>query len=86
MGTLSIRGVDDELAALLKEQAQRASKSVNQLVLETLKHQVGLDRPRKYTREYDDLDSLFGCWSEEEHAAIQGQIDQERVIDAELWR
>ena len=37
MGSISIRGIDENLAALLKEAASLEHKSVNQLVLETLK-------------------------------------------------
>ena len=36
--------------------------------------------------EYDDLDSLFGTWTEEEFSSIQGSISAERRIDPELWQ
>jgi len=35
---------------------------------------------------YDDLDSLFGTWTEEEFSSIQGRISAERRIDPELWQ
>ncbi|MCA1785702.1 MAG: hypothetical protein LC657_06955 [Desulfobacteraceae bacterium] len=41
---------------------------------------------KKFTREYDDLDSLFGRWSQQEFQTIQGRIDEERAIDSELWK
>lgn len=41
MGSLSIRGVDEELAFLLKEAASLEHKSVNQFVLETIKKTAG---------------------------------------------
>jgi len=44
MRSISIRGVDDQLAALLKQEALALNKSVNQLVLETLKKHVGLEK------------------------------------------
>jgi hypothetical protein len=86
MGSLSIRGVDENLATLLKEQAQAAQKSVNQFVLEALKKQVGLEKEKRFTRQYYDLDSLFGKWSQEEFDQIQGKIEDERLIDEELWK
>ena len=85
MSSLSIRGVDPQLAAILKEQASKSQKSVNQYVLEILRQHLGLMKEKRFTREYDDLDNLFGNWSDEEFAAIQGKIDGERQIDGELW-
>lgn len=85
MKSISLRGVDDELALLLKEEAEAARKSVNQWVLETLKRHVGLEKEKRFTRVFHDLDHLFGRWSEDEFDAIQGKIDEERHIDPELW-
>jgi len=85
MGSLSIRGVDKQLSAILKQRAQAAQKSVNQFVLETLKKHVGLEKEKRFTREYDDLDKLFGKWSAVEYDRIQGKIKSERRIDDELW-
>ncbi len=86
MGSISIRGIDDELAALLKETASSKKMSVNQFVLETLKKQVGLRKEKRFSLEWHDLDNLFGKWSEEEFFQIQKKIDNERTIDEELWK
>ena len=86
MGSLSIRGVDEKLATLLKKSASLEQKSVNQLVLETLKKHVGLTKEKRFTRKWNDLDSLFGKWTEEEFSKIQEKINNERQIDEELWK
>ncbi len=86
MGSISIRGVDEQLSTLLKQQAAIAGKSLNQLVLDLLKKNVGMEKTMKFTQEYHDLDHLFGSWSEDEFNAIQGKIDAERRIDTELWK
>lgn len=86
MGSISIQGVDEQLTALLKQQAAKARTSVNQFILDTLKKHVGLEKENKFTEEYDDLDHLFGSWSEEEYCEIQGTISSERRIDPELWQ
>ena len=86
MGSMSIRGVDEQLSALLKQQAAIAGKSLNQLVLEMLKKNVGMEKKKKFTQEYHDLDHLFGSWSEDEFNTIQGEIDEQRRIDTELWK
>lgn len=86
MGSLSIRGVDSHLASLLKEKAGAANKSVNQIVLEMLRKNVGLVKLKRYTAKYDDLDHLFGLWTEDEFKQIQKKIDSERQIDEDLWK
>ena len=86
MKSISIRGVDDQLASLLKAEAKAARKSVNQFVLELLKRQVGLEKKKRYTHVYYDLDSLFGRWSKGEFDEIQRKIDAERRIEQEIWK
>jgi len=84
--SLSVRGIDSHLAAILKEKAKESKKSVNQFVLELLRKHVGLEKEKRFTRIYSDLDDLFGNWSEEDYSLIQGKIDAERQVDAELWK
>jgi succinyl-CoA synthetase beta subunit len=86
MGSISIQGVDEQLTALLKQQAAKARTSVNQFIIDTLKKHVGLEKEKQFSKEYDDLDHLFGSWSEEEFSEIQGTISSERRIDQELWQ
>ena len=75
MGAISIRGVDDELTRRLKEEAETAHKSLNQLVIDIMK-QLNIMIWMK----------LFGQWSEDEFTAIQGKMDSERQVDEELWK
>lgn len=86
MSTLSIRGIDPDLAAMLKQQAQASGKSVNQLALDALKEHTGLHKKKLFTQEYHDLDFLFGQWSDSEFQKIQGKIDSDSQIDDELWQ
>lgn len=86
MGSISIRNVDEVVAKKLKQQAKASKKSVNQLVIEILRRHVGLEKEKHFTKIYDDLDDLFGCWSKDDFEQIQGKIDDERRIDEELWK
>ncbi len=86
MGSLSIRGVDSQLSSMLKQKADESKKSVNQLILGILRKQVGLEKEKRFTQKYNDLDSLFGQWSKEDFSKIQGKIDSERQIDMDLWK
>ena len=85
MKTITVRGVDDALDEKLKQMARENGVSVNQFVIDSLKRQMGLIKEKKFTVVHDDLDDLFGRWSEEEFDSIQGKISSERVIDRELW-
>ena len=86
MKAVTIRGVDPEVAEKLKTKAAEQGKSINQLTLDILKESLGFKKKKKYSMEYDDLDDLFGRWSEKEFQKIQGKIDKERRLDPELWK
>jgi plasmid stability protein len=86
MKSVTIRGVELEVAEKLKTTAAREGKSVNQLVLEFIKKNLGLEKEKKYTREYSDLDELFGRWTDKEFNKVQDKINQERQIDQDLWK
>jgi hypothetical protein len=83
---ITIRGIDISVSSKLKEVANSEKKSVNQLVLDIIRQNVGLEKEKKYTKRYDDLDHLFGKWTDAEFEKIQGIIDSQREIDLELWK
>ncbi len=86
MKTITVRGIDDALDERLKQMAREKGMSINQFVVDALKRQMGLIKEKKFTVVHDDLDHLFGRWSEEEFETIQEKVNSERVIDRELWR
>ena len=86
MKSMSLRGIDPATADKLRDIAQKQGKSINQVVLEIIQKSLGLDKEPKYTRIYDDLDNLFGKWTQDEFDRIQGKIESERIIDKELWQ
>ena len=86
MKTITIRGIDDTIAAKLKIAAVQQGISINQFVLDALKKRLGLKKEKRFTAIHNDMDHLFGKWSEEEFKRIQGKIDAERKIDRELWK
>ncbi|SLM33028.1 Toxin-antitoxin system, antitoxin component, ribbon-helix-helix domain protein [Desulfamplus magnetovallimortis] len=74
MNSISVRGIDEDLAVLLKQEAANAKMSVNQFVLDTLKKRVGLKKELRFTKEYSDLDHLFGKWTQDEFDSIQQKL------------
>jgi hypothetical protein len=86
MKALTIRGLDFEVAEKLKATASKKGKSVNQFILEMIETNLGFKKEKKYSREYKDLDDLFGRWSDDEFIKIHDKIERERQVDQELWK
>ncbi len=85
MKAITIRGIDSSVSSKLKQVAKSEQKSVNQLVLDMIKQNIGMQKRKKYTKKYNDLDHLFGKWTDAEFDKIQGIINSQRKIDLELW-
>jgi len=86
MTTLSIRGLDDETAQLLKQAAQNAGSSVNTQVVELIRRGLGVEPGRGRLGRYRDLDHLAGTWSDDEAAAFASATAAFEEVDEELWR
>ena len=86
MKAITIRGIDSSVSSKLKQVAKNEKKSVNQLVLDMIKQNIGMQKRKKYTKKYNDLDHLFGKWTDAEFDNIQGIINSQRKIDLELWK
>ena len=86
MKAITIRGIDPFVSEKLKQAAKTEGKSVNQLLLDLIKHCVGARKDKKFTKKHRELDHLFGKWSRDEFERIQGIIDSQRKIDGELWQ
>ncbi len=85
MKAITIRGVDASVSSKLKQVAKNENKSVNKLVLDMIKQNIGMQKRKKYTKKYNDLDHLFGKWTDAEFDKVQSIIDSQRKIDKELW-
>ena len=86
MKAITIRGIDASVSEKLKQVAKAEGKSVNQLVLDLIRQNMGMQKKKKFTRRHHDLDDLFGKWSHAEFEKIQGFIAFQRKIDPELWQ
>ena len=86
MKAITIRGIEQEVSDKLKSTATKKGISVNQLTVEIIKESLGLKKEKRFTHEYNDLDELFGRWSDAEYKKITDRIYKERKIDQELWK
>ena len=86
MKAITIRGVDKDLEGKLKSVAKSGTLSVNQLILNSLRKSLGLEKNKIHTRQYSDLNFLFGKWTDDEYEAFEKTQKNFQSIDAELWK
>ncbi len=85
MKTLSLRGVDEDLADNLDKIAKKTGASINKTVLEILRKSVG-SNPKAREMVYRDLDNLAGTWTERNLQQFKKGTKHFEVIDKELWK
>lgn len=85
MPNLSIRGLDEEAAHQLREEARKRGVSVNACVIDLLRRGLGI-APVTQRQVHNDLDALAGTWSEEEAAEFGKQLAAFEQVDEDLWR
>lgn len=84
MATMSIRGLDNQALAELKNQAQQEGSSLNALALRLLQGS-GQPAPRNALKKFDDLDALAGSWGNDEALAFERATAAFGEVDAALW-
>lgn len=85
MTTMTLRGVDDTIAAVLKEKARQEETSVNALMLRILRESLGIDK-KKRTAVYNDLDSLAGTWSSQDSDDFLRATAVFEKVDEDMWK
>ena len=86
VANISLRGIDEETAARLKEEAKRRRVSVNALILNLIKSGVEAGSRMRRRRVYHDLDALAGTWTAEEASEFLKAVADFEEVDQELWR
>lgn len=86
MAHLSIRGLDDRTALMLREAARKRGRSVNAEVVSLLREGLGLARPGSGAGGHTDLDHLSGSWTEKEAREVTRRLGAFEAVDEELWR
>jgi plasmid stability protein len=85
MKTLSLRGIDEELAENLKKTAKKTGTSLNKTVLEILRKSVGA-KSKKREVVYHDLDDLAGTWAESDWEQFKKAAKPFGAIDKDMWK
>ena len=83
MAAITLRNLSPKLQELIRRRADAEGLSLNKTVLRMLEEVAG-QRPRQQL--HHDLDHLAGRWSEEESAAFEVALAEQRRIDPDLWK
>lgn len=82
MKAYTVRQINDNTYASLKEQSIKAGLSLNKFILNCLEKITG----HSTTKEYHDLDEFIGTLSQKDANAIDETVKQVRKIDRDLWK
>jgi plasmid stability protein len=85
MATMTLRGIDETMAKMLKELAAKEGMSMNAFILKTLRETLKLGKRRRGA-EYHDLDELAGTWKPEEAVEFEKSTAAFEVVDEGLWK
>jgi plasmid stability protein len=85
MTTMTLRGIDENIAGALKEKARREDISVNAVMLRILKESLGIEK-KKRTVVYCDLDHLAGTWSDQDSEDFLTATAVFEKVDEEMWK
>jgi plasmid stability protein len=85
MAVMTLRGIDDTMAKILKEKAATEGLSVNALMLKMLREALQIGT-KKRGIEYNDLDALAGTWDESAVDEFERNTAVFEKIDESLWK
>ena len=85
MKSITIHGVDDPLAELIKSRAKEEGLSINKTVKKLLEESLGV-RPANSGRNRHNFEEFCGVWSESEHKEFDVNTRELREIDPEEWQ
>ena len=85
MGSMTLRGIDDQTTKALKEKAKREGSSVNAVTLRLLRESLGVEKIKRNV-VYQDLDHLAGTWSAEEASEFERNTAVFEKVDEDIWK
>jgi len=85
MKSITIRGIDSDLASAIKEKAAMNRQSINQWLLYSLKKLTGQAKEPVF-KKYHDLDALAGGWSRSETETFLANTRIFEIIDEDVWQ
>ena len=85
MKSITIHGIDDPLAELIKSKAQSEGLSINKTVKKLLEESLGI-KPRDRGINRSDFEEFCGIWSESELTEFEDKTRELRNVNQEDWQ
>jgi len=85
MKSITIHGIDDPLAELIKSKARSQGLSVNKTIKRLLEDSLGV-KPRPKDSNRRDFEEFCGIWSDSDLAEFEDNTEDLRNIDYEDWK
>lgn len=85
MKSLTLHGLDDQLAAQIKRRAKEMSISMNELAKRLLAEGLGIKVPAEPPHR-DDFTHFCGSWSKEDTKAFHARVSETDKVDPEDWK
>jgi hypothetical protein len=86
MKAITLRNLPPEIARAVQRRAKEKRTSINKAVIDLLEESAGTRAHTPAPVRYHDLDHLAGTWTENEAAAFETLLTEQRRIDPELWK
>lgn len=84
MKSLTIHGLDDELARLLEKKAQKEDTSLNKTIKKLLAESLGY-ADKKKSRQKNDFSEFFGVWTDKDLKEFEKATQDQEKIYKEDW-
>lgn len=85
MKPITLRDIPSKVQKAIQKRAARENLSLNKSVNKMLEEYVEQQNDTKKDVVYDDLENLFGLWSQKEAAQFKRNLKKQRRLDQELW-
>ena len=85
MKSITIHGVDEPLAELIKSKAQSDGVSVNQTIKRILESALGV-KPSQRGSQRGEFEEFCGIWSAADFTEFKQKTKQLRKVDPGDWR
>jgi hypothetical protein len=84
MKSITIHGIDEPLAKLIKSKAKQEGLSINQTIKNILESSLGV-KPKDYLDNISRFEEFCGIWSKKELSKFEKETRMLRRVDPEDW-
>lgn len=85
MKSITIHGIDEPLAELIKSKAQTEGLSINKTLKKVLEEAFGV-KPRHQGTDRSEFEEFCGIWSKTELAEFEIKTNKLRKVDPGDWQ